>query len=153
LRLRLYCIGSDRERHIGSLWGIFEERRAGHKFLRSKGHERQFGTRVLLEFSVPVTSSPIRVGGVAHSHSGYRYGFEFVDLSPDQREVISKTCRNFALLQQHNDENARNGTPHVSGVFCSWPALPARSPTSSWKLQGRRPRRQPIFEPVLFLGE
>ena len=93
MRLRLYCIGSDRESHIGSLWGIFEERRAGHKFLRSKGHERRFGTPVLLEFSVRVTRSPVRVGGLLRSHPGHRYGFEFVDLSPDQHEVISKTCR------------------------------------------------------------
>jgi len=51
------------------------------------------GAPVHLEFSVPVTSSPLRVGGVLRSHSGYRYGFEFVDLGPDQREIISKTCR------------------------------------------------------------
>jgi c-di-GMP-binding flagellar brake protein YcgR len=56
------------------------------------------GTRVLLEFSVPVTSSPVRVEALLRSHSGYRYGFEFGDLSPDQREVISKTCRTLALL-------------------------------------------------------
>jgi len=51
------------------------------------------GAPVHLEFSVPVTSSPLRVGGVLRSHSGCRYGFEFVDLGPDQREIISKTCR------------------------------------------------------------
>ncbi len=57
------------------------------------------GTAVHLEFSVPFTSSPIGVGGVVRSHSGYRCGFEFVDLNPDQREIISKTCRTLALLQ------------------------------------------------------
>ncbi len=57
------------------------------------------GTPVHLEFSVPVTSSPVRVGGLLCSHSGYRYGFEFVDLNPDQHEIISKTCRTLALLQ------------------------------------------------------
>jgi len=57
------------------------------------------GTQVLLEFSVPVTSSPVRVGGLLRSHSGYRYGFEFVDLSPEQHEIINKTCRTLALLQ------------------------------------------------------
>ena len=57
------------------------------------------GTPVHLEFSVPITRSPVRVGGVVRSHSGYRYGFEFVDLNPDQREIISKTCRTLALLQ------------------------------------------------------
>ena len=58
------------------------------------------GTPVHLEFSVPVTSSPLRVGGVLRSRSGYRYGFEFVDLSPEQREIIDKTCRTLALLER-----------------------------------------------------
>jgi c-di-GMP-binding flagellar brake protein YcgR len=57
------------------------------------------GTPVHLEFSVPVTSSPLRVGGVLRSHSGYRYGFEFADLGPDQCEIIGKTCRTLALLE------------------------------------------------------
>jgi c-di-GMP-binding flagellar brake protein YcgR len=57
------------------------------------------GATVYLEFSVPVTRSPIRVGGLLRSHSGHRYGFEFVDLNPNQREMISKTCRTLALLQ------------------------------------------------------
>jgi len=58
------------------------------------------GTPVRLEFSVPVTSSPVRVGGVARSRSGHRYGFEFGELSPEQREIISKTCRTLALLER-----------------------------------------------------
>jgi c-di-GMP-binding flagellar brake protein YcgR len=57
------------------------------------------GTPVHLEFSVPVTSSPIRVGGVLRSRSGYRYGFEFGDLNSVQREIIGKTCRTLALLE------------------------------------------------------
>jgi len=61
--------------------------------------EWDVGAPVSLEFSVPVTSSPVTVGGVVRSHSGYRYGFEFADLSPEQREIISKTCRTLALLQ------------------------------------------------------
>jgi len=61
--------------------------------------EWEVGIPVQLEFSVPVTSRPVRVGGILRSRSGYRYGFEFVDLSPDQREIIAKTCRTLALLQ------------------------------------------------------
>jgi c-di-GMP-binding flagellar brake protein YcgR len=61
--------------------------------------EWKVGASVQLEFSVPVTSRPIRVGGILRSRSGYRYGFEFVGLSQDQREVIGKTCRTLALLQ------------------------------------------------------
>ena len=63
------------------------------------------GTPVHLEFSVPVTSSPLRVGGVLRSHSGYRYGFEFVDLNPEQREIINKTCRTLALLERWTQMN------------------------------------------------
>jgi PilZ domain len=57
------------------------------------------GTPVRLEFLVPVARNPIRVGAVLRSHSGHHYGFEFVDLNPDQREIIGKTCRTLALLQ------------------------------------------------------
>jgi c-di-GMP-binding flagellar brake protein YcgR len=57
------------------------------------------GTPVNLEFTVPVMRSAVKVRGLLRSHSGYRYGFEFVDLSPEQREIISKTCRTLALLQ------------------------------------------------------
>jgi hypothetical protein len=57
------------------------------------------GTPVHLEFSVPVTSSPVRVGAVVGNRTDHRYGFEFVDLSAAQSEVISKTCRTLALFQ------------------------------------------------------
>jgi len=61
--------------------------------------EWEIGTAVRLEFSVPITSRPVRLVGILRSRSGYRHGFEFVDLSQDQREVIGKTCRTLALLQ------------------------------------------------------
>jgi hypothetical protein len=56
-------------------------------------------TPVHLEFSVPVTSSLLKVRGVLRSHSGYRYGFEFADLGPGQCEITGKTCRILALLK------------------------------------------------------
>jgi c-di-GMP-binding flagellar brake protein YcgR len=61
--------------------------------------EWEIGTAVRLEFSVPITGRPVRLGGILRSRSGYRYGFEFVELSADQREVIGKTCRTLALLE------------------------------------------------------
>jgi hypothetical protein len=48
---------------------------------------------------VPVVNSPLSVGAIVRSRSDYRYGFEFVELNPVQREVIDKTCRTLALLQ------------------------------------------------------
>jgi hypothetical protein len=44
-------------------------------------------------------SNPLSVDAVVRSRSDYRYGFEFVDLNPVQREIIGKTCRTLALLQ------------------------------------------------------
>ena len=57
------------------------------------------GTAVNLKFSVPVVSNPLSVDAVVRSRSDYRYGFEFVDLNPVQREIIGKTCRALSLLR------------------------------------------------------
>ena len=57
------------------------------------------GTAVTLKFPVPVVSSPLSVDAIVRSRSDYRYGFEFMELNPVQRQIISKTCRILALLQ------------------------------------------------------
>jgi c-di-GMP-binding flagellar brake protein YcgR len=57
------------------------------------------GTLVNLQFSVPVESIPFRVRGVVRNRTDYRYGFEFVDLTTEQQETISRTCRTLRLLQ------------------------------------------------------
>jgi c-di-GMP-binding flagellar brake protein YcgR len=57
------------------------------------------GCSVNLQFSVPVVPTPVRVHGIVRNRTGYRYGFEFVDLTPEQRETISRTCRTLGLLQ------------------------------------------------------
>jgi c-di-GMP-binding flagellar brake protein YcgR len=57
------------------------------------------GTVVNLKFFVPVVSNPISVDAVVRSRSDHRYGFEFVELNPVQREIIDKTCRALALLR------------------------------------------------------
>ena len=57
------------------------------------------GTAVNLRFSVPVVSNPLSVDAVVRSRSDHRYGFEFMELNPVQREIIDKTCRALALLQ------------------------------------------------------
>ena len=51
------------------------------------------GTAVNLKFFVPVVSNPLSVDAVVRSRSDYRYGFEFVELNPVQREISGKTCR------------------------------------------------------------
>jgi c-di-GMP-binding flagellar brake protein YcgR len=57
------------------------------------------GTPVILKFPVPAMSSSISLGAIVRSRSDHRYGFEFMELNPVQREIISKTCRTLALLQ------------------------------------------------------
>ena len=57
------------------------------------------GTSVNLQFSVPIATIPVRVRGVVRNRAGYRYGFEFVELTPEQQETISRICRTLGLLQ------------------------------------------------------
>jgi hypothetical protein len=57
------------------------------------------GTSVNLQFSVPVATTPIQVKGIVRNCTGYRYGFEFADLTPEERETITRTCRTLDLLQ------------------------------------------------------
>jgi c-di-GMP-binding flagellar brake protein YcgR len=57
------------------------------------------GTSVALQFSVPIATNPIKVKGVVRNRTGYRYGFEFTDLTPEERETITRTCRTLDLLQ------------------------------------------------------
>src|ERR1700674_2705295 len=57
------------------------------------------GTSVNLQFAVPVTTMPVRVRGVVRNRTSYRYGFEFVELTPQQQETISRACRTLELLQ------------------------------------------------------
>jgi len=53
---------------------------------------------VILKFLVPAVSSSISLGAIVRSRSDHRYGIEFMELNPVQREIISKTCRTLALL-------------------------------------------------------
>jgi hypothetical protein len=57
------------------------------------------GTTVALQFSVPIATAPVKVKGVVRNRTGYRYGFEFAGLTPEERETISRTCRTLDLLQ------------------------------------------------------
>ena|SRR5579864_3301168 len=59
----------------------------------------EVGTPVNLQFSVPIASAPVRVKGIVRNCTGYRYGFEFADLTPEERQIISRACRTLALLQ------------------------------------------------------
>jgi PilZ domain len=46
------------------------------------------GASVSLQFSVPVATTSVRVKGVVRNRTGYRYGFEFVELTSQQQETF-----------------------------------------------------------------
>jgi len=48
---------------------------------------------------VPIAANPIKVKGVVRNSTGYRYGFEFTELTPEERETITRTCKTLDLLQ------------------------------------------------------
>jgi hypothetical protein len=51
------------------------------------------GTRVRLEISLPVDQTPLKVGAIVRHHTGMRYGFEFLDISLEQRGILRDTCK------------------------------------------------------------
>ena len=50
------------------------------------------GIRVQLEVSLPVNSTLLKVGAIVRHHTGVRYGFEFIDISPEQRRILGGAC-------------------------------------------------------------
>jgi PilZ domain len=61
--------------------------------------EWEVGTSVSLQFTVPFATAPVRVKAVVRNRTSYRYGFEFVDLAPEHRGTINRTCRMLGLFQ------------------------------------------------------
>jgi c-di-GMP-binding flagellar brake protein YcgR len=59
----------------------------------------EMGTHVWLEFSLPKCTGQMKVPAVVRNRSGYRYGFEFVNLSGRERLLIQRTCRVLALFE------------------------------------------------------
>lgn len=57
------------------------------------------GTRVWLEFSLPICKERMQVQAVVRNRCGYRYGFEFIHLSGRERLLIQKTCRVLAVME------------------------------------------------------
>lgn len=54
------------------------------------------GSRVRLEVSLPVDEPPLKVGAIVRHHTGVRYGFEFIDVSHEQRRTIQRACEALA---------------------------------------------------------
>ncbi|MGA7683698.1 MAG: PilZ domain-containing protein [Terriglobales bacterium] len=71
----------------------------------SKGGLALFTTREIaigvclrLEFKLPYSSTPLVIQSVVRTRSGFNYGIEFVNPTPDHQEIIERTCRVFSLL-------------------------------------------------------
>src|ERR1041384_4099079 len=62
-------------------------------------HGWEVGTHVKLQFSLPVRTDPVSGKGVVRNRVGYCYGFEFVELTLEQKRVINRTCVTLNLLQ------------------------------------------------------
>jgi hypothetical protein len=55
------------------------------------------GIRVRLEVSLPVDEALLNVGAIVRHHTGVRYGFEFADMSLEQRRTLRETCEAISM--------------------------------------------------------
>jgi c-di-GMP-binding flagellar brake protein YcgR len=53
----------------------------------------EVGSRVRLEVSLPVEQTPLKIGAIVRHHAGVRYGFEFIDISLEQRRMLRNACK------------------------------------------------------------
>jgi len=50
------------------------------------------GEVISMEFSLPVTSYPMKMRALVRYRTGLRHGFEFLALNPQQREMLHRVC-------------------------------------------------------------
>ena len=46
-----------------------------------------------MEVSLPLAAAPLRMRAIVRYRDGLRHGFEFLALSSEQREAVSRVCR------------------------------------------------------------
>lgn len=54
--------------------------------------------KVLLEFRFPMSLSPLRVKAMVRHRNAPRYGFQFMDLEPEDREKIRRACSSLKII-------------------------------------------------------
>jgi c-di-GMP-binding flagellar brake protein YcgR len=59
----------------------------------------ELGTRVLIEFFVPVAHQQLKLEAIVRNRNGHRYGFEFVNVGGRDRVIIDRTLSVLAVLR------------------------------------------------------
>lgn len=54
--------------------------------------------KMTAEFQLPGAAGPIQVKVIVRHHEGPRYGFEFLDISRGQRDLIRQACQGLAII-------------------------------------------------------
>jgi hypothetical protein len=57
------------------------------------------GDQLALDFTLPYSQVPLKIASLVRNRSGFRYGVEFEDPTPDQRSAIQRLCDTLALLE------------------------------------------------------
>lgn len=74
-----------------SLWGRSNEVGADGIGVTLTG-QLDPGEVVNLELTLPPSSAPMKIRALVRYRDGLRHGFEFLALSPKQREAVNQTC-------------------------------------------------------------
>lgn len=54
--------------------------------------------KLAAEFNLPGAPLPLQVKVIVRHHKGTRYGFEFLDISPRQRDLIRQACQGLQII-------------------------------------------------------
>jgi c-di-GMP-binding flagellar brake protein YcgR len=61
--------------------------------------ELQPGISLILEFLIPYNTMEFVVRGAVRNRDGFTHGVEFLNPTPDQQQMIERTCKIFKLLR------------------------------------------------------
>ena len=60
--------------------------------------EIAIGASLQVDFVLPYSSTPLALRSVVRTRSGFNYGIEFINPTPEQQEIIERACKVFSLL-------------------------------------------------------
>ena len=56
------------------------------------------GDRLLIEMTLPYSHEAVHLDAVVRSRAGFRYGLEFKEMNPRQKQVVARTCSALSVL-------------------------------------------------------